>query len=283
MPDLNGIILIGESDNEGYLQANTDYCVYHYTHNLEPTSEYNNFWTHIELGAGNYGLDGHTKTSQTMTVLMELKFISELPNYVDKLPEYDAICYSPSHQYAVLFHTLDQLVAKKGEQGIFHVNDLFPEYAEYAADQLKQYANAKGYNKVIIEAVSGDYTKIMSRQTLIKYSKFLYDDAHLKNPEVSFYNYGMNGDEMLASVESRKNARIKLQTLADLSYNGLYFFSIYTNAFIPKEEKLEFISKNIFYHRTDEYSAVPYHFPEGPVFDKKYSDVYHINPSYSCS
>ena len=29
-------------------------------------------WTHLELGAGNYGLDGHTKISQQKTVRPEL-------------------------------------------------------------------------------------------------------------------------------------------------------------------------------------------------------------------
>ena len=35
-----------------------------------------NGWTHLELGAGNYGPDGHTKTSQAMTVLMKIEDVS---------------------------------------------------------------------------------------------------------------------------------------------------------------------------------------------------------------
>ncbi len=287
MPNLGEVNLVGELINDGYSQANLNYCIY-YNNDLIgqqlSESEFKDFWTHIELGAGNYGLEGHTKISQTKTVLMDLKFVSDLPNYVDSLPMYNKKPYNAYHQFAVLFDTLDQLVLKKGDHGIFHVNDIFQEYAEHAADQLRQYAESKKYNQVVIEVVVGDYTKIIPRQTLMKYNKFLYDDVQLKNPEISFYNYGMNGSEMLANSESRENARIKLQTLADLSYSGLYFFPIdHHDIFIPKEEKIEFISKGIFYHPVDEYAPVPYHFPEGPTLSKKYGSVYHIYPSYKCS
>ncbi len=43
-----------------------------------------NGWTHLELGAGNYGPDGHTKTSQAMTVLIKIKDVSNEKNYIDK-------------------------------------------------------------------------------------------------------------------------------------------------------------------------------------------------------
>ena len=269
----------------GSAQANLDYCTYYSDGGqFLPDSEFKDFWSHIELGAGNYGLDGHTKTSQAMTVLMDLKFVSDLPNYVDRLPDKDDKPYDPYHQYAVLFNTLDQLVSKQGSKGIFHVNDLFAEYAEYAADKLREYAVSKKYNDVIIEVVAGDYTKIIPYQNLIKYNKFLYDEVHLKNPEVSFFNYGMNGATMLANAESRGDARTKLQTLANLSYNGLYFFPINPqDIFIPREEKIEFIHAGVFYQVTNEYSPVPYHFPEGPVIYREYGNVYYINSSYRCS
>jgi len=237
----------------------------------------------MELGAGNYGADGHTKTSQAMTVLMDLKFVSDKPNYVDTLAEHNAISCDPSHQYAVLFRTLDQLIERQGDRGIFHVNDVFAEYSDYAADRLKEYADSKGYKEVIIESIPGDYIKIIPSQTLIKYTKFLYDNIHLKNPEVSFYNYGMDGNEMLANPESRANARDKLQTLADLSHKGIYFFPIdHHDVFIPREEKVEFIDKGIFYHQTSEYNAVGYDFPEGHGLAKDYGNVYYINSSYKC-
>ena len=37
------------------------------------------------------------------------------------------------------------------------MNDLYEEYASFATDKLKEYAAAKGYNSIVIEAISGDY------------------------------------------------------------------------------------------------------------------------------
>ncbi|MFN7038820.1 MAG: hypothetical protein ACK4OM_04555 [Alphaproteobacteria bacterium] len=280
---LNETLLIGETDNESYIISNSNYCRYYFDDPALPDNTFQDFWTHIELGAGNYGLDGHTKISQNMTVLMELKFVSDIPNFIDSLQEHPENNYDPTYQYAVLFNTLDQLVYRNGARGIFHVNDLYNEYSEYAAEQLKQYASFKGYDEIIIEAVPGDYTKIIPYQTLEKYNKFLYDSVHLKNPEISFYNYGMDGGEMLFNTESRENARAKLQTLANLSYNGMYFFPIDSqDVFIPKAEKEEFINQGIFYHTTDKYAPVPYYFPEGNIFPEQYGSVYWISPNYTC-
>jgi hypothetical protein len=265
---------------------NSDYCT-HYFNDPQPCkpleTKFQNFWAHVELGAGNYGKDGHTKISQEMTVLMEFQFVSETPNYITTLNERDVEPYKPEHQFAVLFKTLDQLVYNKGPFGIVHVNDLFAEYADNAADELKKYASSKGYNNVIIESVSGDYTQIIPRLTLEKYSKTLYDSAHLKNPEVSFYNYGMDGSKMLSDKTSREKARTKLQTLANLSYKGLYFFPIdYEDAFVPRAEKEEFIRKGIFYHKTTDYNPVAYYFPEGGTIPKRYGGVYWISTNFTC-
>jgi hypothetical protein len=56
-------------------------------------------WTHLELGAGNYGADGHTKTSQAMTVLMKIRDVSDAKNYIDDLDEYGDGSYKPEDQY----------------------------------------------------------------------------------------------------------------------------------------------------------------------------------------
>jgi hypothetical protein len=262
-----------------------DYCAY--KNNLEKTTqnEFSNYWSHIELGAGNYGLDGHTKTSQYMTILMEFKYVSDrYKELIDSLPESNPNPdYDPYHQYAVLFDTLDQLVDKYGPKGIFHINDLFQEYCDYAALQLREYAKIKGYKDIIIEVIPGDYTQINPETTLEKYSKHLYDSAHLKNPELSFYNYGIDGSDLLSNNESREYARLKLQKLADLSFKGLYFFPTDPdNLFIPTEEKVEFISQDIFYHATNDFSPVPYYFPEGDIFSEENGYVYWIDNSYSC-
>ncbi|MCT4635016.1 MAG: hypothetical protein N4A31_02045 [Rickettsiales bacterium] len=284
MSHIYNLIINGELASYEYFQANLDYCHYYASGIQEsPESEYSSFWSHMELGAGNYGEEGHSKTSQRMTVLMDLKFVSNKPNYVDTLAENNEVNCNPSHQYAVLFETLDQLVEKQGNKGIFHVNDIYSQYSDYAADRLKEYARDKGYNEVIIESIAGDYTKIIPSKTLEKYTKFLYDSVHLKNPEVSFYNYGMDGNEMLSNEESRAKARLKLQFLADLSHKGLYFFPInHHDVFIPKEERLEFIDKGIFYNPTIEYGAVGYDFPEGHELPKDYGNVYYIHTSYKC-
>ena len=64
-------------------------------------------WTHLELGAGNYGPDGHTKTSQAMTVLMKIKDVLEEKNYVDNhvfyhsTIEWDAVPYIFPEGYVI--------------------------------------------------------------------------------------------------------------------------------------------------------------------------------------
>lgn len=282
----NHILILGKANQD------LDYCNYYCNNYIEPNCQHNDLpvnehtdrWSHIELGAGNYGQEGHTKTSQQMTVLMALTYVSALPNYVDKLPEYDQEPYIPAHQYAVLLQTLDQLVQQYGPRGIFHVNDLFEEYASYAVRRLTEYATSKGYNQVIIEVVAGDYNDLSPANTLEKYGKFLYDSAHLKNPEISFYNYGLDGNNTLADDNSRTNARAKLQQLANLSHKGLHFFPVDArNIFIPKEEYEEYINQHKFYQPTTIWHPVPYYFPEGPIINQTFGSVYFIPHNYSCS
>ena len=123
-------------------------------------------WTHLELGAGNYGADGHTKASQAMTVLMKMKNVSAARNYIDDLEEVGHGGYKPEEQYGVLFWTLDELISRYGDKGIFHVNDLYEEYAAFAAEKLREYALAQGYGSVVIEVVPGDYQFLDSEKTL---------------------------------------------------------------------------------------------------------------------
>jgi hypothetical protein len=102
-----------------------------------------NGWAHLELGAGNYGRDGHTKTSQAMTVLMKIEDVSG-ENYIDHLEEVGRGDYKPEEQYGVLVWTLDELVRRYGDVGVFHVNDLYEEYAIFATQRLMEYAVSKG-------------------------------------------------------------------------------------------------------------------------------------------
>ncbi len=243
------------------------------------TDEHQRFdgWAHIELGAGNYGAEGHTKKSIRMTVLMKLTEVSSKRNFVDELPEADFIEYNPKYQYAVLFMTLDELISREGPSGVFHVNDLFKEYADFAVSKLKEYAKVKGYNEVIIESVPGDYEKIDPATTLKQFKRKKYDSVHLKNPEVSFFHYGMDGNNMITSASHRKKSRDTLQSLADLGTKGLYFFPVdYKDYFIPTAEKEEFIDEGLFYLPTNEWGPVAYYFPEGKIIPKIYGRVFFI-------
>lgn len=234
-------------------------------------------WTHIELGAGNYGQDGHTKTALRKTVFKKFDYISYWPNYIDWRPESEEQSYDPQQQYAVLFSTLDKLIARSGPMGVFHVNDLVEEYADFAAEKLKEYAEQNGYSSVIIDVVAGAYTKIRPKETLKEFQRNFYDSVHLKNPELSFYNYGLSGYTLYSSKESRQRARNTLQKLAQLGNKGLYFFVINpNNYYIPKEEQDEFIDKNIFYQKTDKWLPVPYHFPHNATIPVNFSQVFFI-------
>lgn len=238
-----------------------------------------NGWTHLELGAGNYGPDGHTKTSQAMTVLMKIEDVSNEKNYIDNLEEFGRGDYKPEEQYGVLFWTLDELVRRYGDVGVFHVNDLYDEYAFFATQRLMEYAVSKGYDSIIIEAVPGDYQLINSEQTLSRYGKAKYSTTHLKNPEVSLYHDRMDGDHLYATDRSREQTRLMLNNLANLSESGLYLFILYNDYFIPLEERTEFMEQGIFYHATNTWESVPYIFPEGNVIDKDVGKVFQILPN----
>lgn len=237
-------------------------------------------WTHLELGAGNYGQEGHTKVSQQKTVLMQLE-ATDKPNYVDKLPEKDIKPYQPEQQFAVLFSTLDQLVATKGPKGVFHVNDLIDAYAISASEALKNYANQKGYHKVTIEVVPGDYEFLDPEQHLKAYKLKKYESVHLKNPEISLYSYKLDGDEVLFNDQSRTKARILLQKLANYSSTGLTFFPVLKPNFIPDEEIEEFASNESFYKPEHSWQPAPYVFPTGESFADKYAAVYFIPQNFA--
>jgi hypothetical protein len=100
-------------------------------------------WTHLELGAGNYGQDGHTKVSQAMTVLKKIKDVSNAKNYIDDLEDSGYGDYKPEHQYGVLFWTLDQLVSRYGDIGVFHLNDLYERLCKFCCSKVKRICNRK--------------------------------------------------------------------------------------------------------------------------------------------
>jgi len=233
-------------------------------------------WTHLELGAANYGADGHTQTALRKTLLKKFSYVSKAKNFISDLEEKGRGDYDADLQYGVLFGTLDELVKRRGPKGVFHVNDLYKEYADFAAQKLKTYAQKKGYHSVIIESVPADYEKIDVKKYLSKYGRKKYDSVHLKNTEVSFFHNEMDGDALHTSDSVRQSTRALLQNLANLSEKGLFLFIIYEEDFFPLVERKEFAEKGIFYHSTDEWQPVPYIFPEGDTIPEKWGKVFFI-------
>ncbi len=237
-----------------------------------------NGWIHLELGAGNYGSrKAHIKTSLSKTALIEIGDVSDAKHYVNALDEMPQGGYIPQEQYGVLFWTLDQLVERYGEAGVFHVNDIQKGDAFFATEKLMEYATEKGYDSVIIEAVPGDYRSTDFEQNLLEYSRVKYDSVHLKNPEHSFF-YGSY--YVAASEDPCQQVRVLLQKLANFSEEGLYFFVINVNREVPQKERTEFMEKGIFYLETEEWEPVPYIFRGGGrIINKENGAVFFIESS----
>ncbi|MDN3507077.1 MAG: hypothetical protein P0S96_07605 [Simkaniaceae bacterium] len=189
-------------------------------------------WTHLELGAGNYGTRVHPR--------------------------------DPAVQYAVLFWTLDQLVERYGEKGIFFVNDNQKESAEYASEKLTDYALEKGYSDISVFPLIADYTTENLTSFLTPYGRTLFDTIHIKNPETNFY--GRHRRENVQE-QARMNTRQTLARLAKLSQSGLFLFILDTPLFLPEREKVEFIDQNLFYNETDEWEAIDYYHPNGGIIE----------------
>lgn len=245
-------------------------CVCHLTLLAQPFDG----WTHLELGAANYGQPGNAvhprqgPRTEACYLLDEQYFF-----YNAKEP-----CYDPDRQYQVLFWTLDQLIDRYGQKGLFHVNDLHQDYALYACYRLQEYAQEQGYDEVIIEAVISDFAKIDPVTTLGKYQRKRYDHVHLKNPEPSLF-FEQTGGRGEPTPEHRAATRALLQRMADLSEEGLYLFTLYNDRFIPKREQIEFIQPGIFYQETFLWEPVPYVYPTGREVQAEHNRVFFIEPT----
>lgn len=84
---------------------------------------YNDYFMHLELGAANYGPDGHTKASQDKTVFHEFREVTDKENYRDTLNDVENITYQPKQQHNSLFVTLDKLVREHDGKIVFFLND----------------------------------------------------------------------------------------------------------------------------------------------------------------
>jgi hypothetical protein len=184
-------------------------------------------WTHLELGAGNYA---------------------------------DQYQGDPAVQFGVLFWTLDELILRNPAPGLFFVNDINADSANYAAKQLEKYAEQKGYADVRILPLVGDFRVKDFTRDLREYGPELFDSIHIKNPETLFY--GRHHQKNAESSE-RKKTRDMLVALANQSKEGLYLFILDVPSFLPTREKEQFIDRGILYQAGDAWSSVDYWHPNG--------------------
>lgn len=105
-------------------------------------------WTHLELGAGNYGASKGKRT------------------------------HDPNVQYRVLFWTVEELVDRYGEEGTIYVNDYKEPSCHYCAERLSQYIEMQGYPIQVIPLVADFRT--------LRWTGSKFDTIHLKNPEPNF-------------------------------------------------------------------------------------------------
>jgi hypothetical protein len=108
-------------------------------------------WSHIELGAANYGDNVHADSSHVVKGKISPK------------------------QFSILFTTTDELILNKGKNGIIYINDLEEKMVTYTINYLKKYIYEKyPDNANTVNPLVGDFFTIeIPRVTSI----------HLKNPE----------------------------------------------------------------------------------------------------
>lgn len=112
-------------------------------------------WSHIELGAANYGTNVHGDTYHKVK---------------GNLSE---------HQHDLLFKTLDNLISRKGEVGVLYINDLQKVDVEFTIEKLNNYIKESYPNSQIeLKELVGNFFKIDLPQV---------DSIHLKNPEYWFF------------------------------------------------------------------------------------------------
>jgi len=230
-------------------------------------------WTHLELGAGNYGQNGRSLRGGKEQPVEACYVRSEEHFFWNQNEK----TFAPEKQYFVLFETLDQLITRFGPEGIFHVNDYVEDFTLYTAFRLKEYAVQKGYSQVTIEAVIGDFGLVDPIRFLAKYGKKRYDSVHLKSPEPGLY-FPKSGRGMQPSEEDRQNTRDLLQKMANYGTEGLYFFTLYNDRFIPPAEQKEYFEQGIFYRDTAVWEPVPYYHPNGRVMTAR-TEVFFIENS----
>ena len=118
-------------------------------------------WHHIELGASNYGEDPEQNKQHPGADQSHFSNVTD-PN-----------------QHQLLFKTVDTLIATKGIQGVFYLNDLTEKDVAYTKAALTAYLAEKyPEHEIYLLALVGDFFKINLPKV---------DSIHLKNPEYFFF------------------------------------------------------------------------------------------------
>jgi hypothetical protein len=110
-------------------------------------------WTHLELGAANYGLEGINSKKA-----------------------------GHENQLQPLYKTIDQLINQHGPNGTIFLNDLKLEQCEFARGKLQNYIKSSYPNSAIrVGIVAKDYTLINIPDDL-KVAELT--SVHMKNPDI---------------------------------------------------------------------------------------------------
>ena len=113
-------------------------------------------WSHIELGAGNYG--GNVNADETHITDKGLGI----------------------EQHKLLFMTADKLIQSKGKNGIIYINDLDEKIVDFTIEKLKNYLlENHPKSKIELRPLVGDFFEIDLPEVT---------SIHLKNPECWFFD-----------------------------------------------------------------------------------------------
>lgn len=111
-------------------------------------------WSHVELGAANYGPH----------------LTADASNPCKKMG---------ANQHKLLFDTVDNLILQKGQNGLIYINDLEKRNVSFTIYKLKIYLMKKyPNNKIFLMPLVGDFFEIDIPKV---------DSIHLKNPEDWFF------------------------------------------------------------------------------------------------
>lgn len=136
-------------------------------------------WTHIELGAANYGMNLQADSCRVFKKLGKA-------------------------QHKVLFDTVDALIQQKGLKGVFYLNDLEKKSVSFTMGKLREYLKDKHpNNEILLVPLVGDFFIIDLPNV---------DTIHLKNPEVMFFTRLYSNQTRFAYIADRAKEGLRFVT-----------------------------------------------------------------------